>query len=103
VKRTDVIRGLFQAVASEMTKARVEETLFDAGGASLFVRWGARSFEIVWLPKSGFGLSENFPGTLPFTGHDHAVATLGDAISQVRAWARAEPQVAPLPQVSDQH
>lgn len=89
------MQDLVAEVIRTYPSAHVDFDPLPSGVCFLYVTVGARDFEIEYDPKRGVGVSENFPDTPPFIGHDEAFDSLSAGIGRFKSMlaeaARNEP------------
>jgi hypothetical protein len=89
------LQDLIAEIVRTHPSAHIEFDPVPSGVCFLWVSIGDRDFVIEYNPKRETGVSENFPDTPPFIGHDEAFASLADAIRRFKAMlaeaARTEP------------
>ena len=89
------MQNLVAEVVRCYPSAHVDFDPLPSGVCFLSVMLGDRNFEIEYDPKRGAGVSENFPDTPPFIGHDEAFDSLAGGIDRFKSMlaeaARNEP------------
>ena len=79
------IQDLVGEIAHLHPSAVLELSPLPSGVCFLWVSLNNRDFVIEYDPKRGTGVSENFPDTPLFVGHDEAYPTLEAAITRFRS------------------
>ncbi len=65
--------------------AQFEYDPLPSGVCLLAVSLNGRDFELDYSPKRETGVSENFPDTPPFVGHDEVFASLDAAVAHFKS------------------
>ena len=78
------LQDLVADVAHAHPAARLEFDPLPSGVCFFWVSLDGRNFVIEYDPKAGAGVSENFPDTPPFIGHDEAFPTLVEAVARFK-------------------
>jgi hypothetical protein len=79
------IQNLIGEIAHMPACGRLELSPLPSGVCFVRVTIGRRNFVLEYDPKAGTGVSENFPSTPPFVGHDEAYASLEDAVRHFKS------------------
>ena len=77
-------QDLIADVARTYPSAQIEFDPMPSGVCFLWLTLNGRDFVIEYDPKRGTGVSENFPDTPPFVGHDEAFPSLDDGIARFK-------------------
>lgn len=89
------MQSLVGEIARTYPSAHIDFDPLPSGVSFLYVTVGERDFEMEYDPERGVGVSENFPDTPPFIGHDEAFDSLAAGIERFKAMlaeaARNEP------------
>jgi len=88
MKTPQHIQDLVAEMVHLHSSAQLELDPLPSGVCFLWVTIGRRNFVLEHDPKAGTGVSENFPGTPPFVGHDEAFTSLEDAVSRFKSLLR---------------
>ena len=78
------LQDLVADVAHAHPSAQLEFDPLPSGVCFFWVSLDGRNFVIEYDPKSGAGVSENFPDTPPFIGHDEAFPLLDEAVARFK-------------------
>ena len=79
------LQDLISDIVHLYPDATLEFDPLPSGVCILDVALNGRAFEMDYNPKRSTGVSENFPNTPPFIGHDEVFPSLDDAISRFKA------------------
>jgi hypothetical protein len=93
------LQDLIATVAHRHPSAQLEFDPLPSGVCFLWVTVAERNFVLEYNPKEGAGVSENFPDTPLFVGHDHAYESLDPAVQhflKILAEAEQAERTAPL-------
>ena len=80
------LQDLISDIAHLYPAARFEFSPLPSGVCFLWLSLNGRDFVIEYDPKRSTGVSENFPNTPPFVGHDEVFPSLDQAIARFKAF-----------------
>jgi hypothetical protein len=76
------IQDLISRIVRTYPAAKLEFDPLPSGVCFLWVTLHERNFVLEYSPRQGVGVSENFPDTPPFVGHDMAFEKLADGVAK---------------------
>jgi hypothetical protein len=78
------IQDLISHIVRTYPAAKLEFDPLPSGVCFLWVTLHERNFVLEYRPRQGVGVSENFPDTPPFVGHDIAFQQLAEGVAKFR-------------------
>ena len=78
------LQDLVADVVHSYPPAQFEFDPLPSGVCFFWLTLNGHSFVLEYHPTQGTGVSENFPDTPPFIGHDEAFDSLGDAVRRFK-------------------
>ena len=78
------LQDLISDVVHTYPTAEMEFDPLPSGVCFLWVTLNGRNFVIEYDPKRSTGVSENFPDTPMFVGHDEVYPTVGEAVERFK-------------------
>src|SRR5215207_10489396 len=78
------LQELVAEIVRDYPGAKLQFDPLPSGVCFLWATLHERNFVLEYSPRQGVGVSENFPDTPPFVGHDVAFERLPDGIAKFR-------------------
>src|SRR4051812_21019113 len=89
------LQDLVSEIVHNYSDAQLEFDPLPSGVCFLRVTLHDRNFVLEYSPTQGAGVSENFPDTPPFVGHDAAFDRLADGVAKFRELVQSAAQITP--------